>query len=120
MDTNLAGYVVRYYSRFMSEQEGLAYNHLCYTAKYTGESDPAAQRKAKAKFPYSKMLSNDPAVLELARHGMQTLVLRVAKKIFAERGNQMFINRCPRCQALARTPKARQCPVCKHDWHDAF
>lgn len=27
------------------------------------------------------------------------------------------INRCPACNRVARTPVARQCMWCKHDWH---
>jgi hypothetical protein len=31
---------------------------------------------------------------------------------------QALINRCPRCQRVVATPKARQCLWCKYDWHD--
>jgi uncharacterized C2H2 Zn-finger protein len=27
------------------------------------------------------------------------------------------VNRCPRCGEVAKTPKAKQCRFCKHDWH---
>jgi hypothetical protein len=27
------------------------------------------------------------------------------------------LNCCPKCDALAKTPKARQCRYCFHDWH---
>lgn len=119
MDTKLASYVVRYYSRFMSREEGLAWNLLCRTVKATGADDVAAQREARTKFPGNKWLSDDPEALRLASHGTQWFVVQVARRILAEQGDQVFINCCPRCGELARTPKARQCRVCKNDWHDA-
>ena len=32
-------------------------------------------------------------------------------------GEKVFYNRCPKCNQLARTPKAQQCPNCYCDWH---
>lgn len=41
-------------------------------------------------------------------------------ELFREQGDAIppsFINRCPKCSKIARTPKAKQCPWCFHDWH---
>jgi hypothetical protein len=32
-------------------------------------------------------------------------------------GSEIFLNRCPKRDALARTPKAQQCHKCLYDWH---
>jgi len=31
--------------------------------------------------------------------------------------DRVFVNRCPKCNRIARTPAARQCMWCHHDWH---
>ena len=31
--------------------------------------------------------------------------------------DRIFVNRCPECNRIARTPTARQCMWCHHDWH---
>jgi hypothetical protein len=46
MDSQLASYVIGYYSHFMSEQEQLAYRHLLATMKASkGRSDATAQKE---------------------------------------------------------------------------
>jgi predicted RNase H-like HicB family nuclease len=42
----------------------------------------------------------------------------VCRRILSERGDEI-INRCPRCHRVVRTPEARQCFWCGHDWHGA-
>jgi hypothetical protein len=118
MDPNLAGYVVGYYGHFLSEQEHLALRHLMVTQKAThGGSDQSAQEEAKSSKTLSGLLSQDPTVLELARNGREAFIERAASRILAEHGDKIFLNYCPRCGALAKTPKARQCRFCRHDWH---
>jgi hypothetical protein len=62
-------------------------------------------------------LSDDPEVLHLANGGLDVFYERTAKRILSEDRGKIFINSCPSCGALARTPKARQCRFCGHDWH---
>jgi len=42
---------------------------------------------------------------------------RLAKIIFEKYFDKVFWNLCPKCNGLARTPKAKQCRHCYHDWH---
>jgi len=62
-------------------------------------------------------LSDDPEVLRLADGGLELLYERTAKRILSEDRDKIFINNCPSCGALARTPNALQCRFCGHDWH---
>jgi len=41
----------------------------------------------------------------------------VKDRILRDHPNEIVINRCSKCGALARTPQARQCIACGHDWH---
>src|SRR3979411_110027 len=128
MDTDTAKYVFFYYSHLMTEHEQLAYRHLTVTGKAThGRTDTAAQEEAKgSEFylfhilsgdPNVPLLSHDPNVLRLARDGIEAFISRTGQRILSDHRGQIFLNCCPRCGALTRTPTARQCRFCLHDWH---
>jgi formylmethanofuran dehydrogenase subunit E len=119
MDRHLAGYVLAYYSGFMTEKENLAHRHLMATTKAThGRSDSAAQQEVRNSHSHlRKLLSDDPEVWELTRNGAEIFVQRTAERIMAAHSYEIEINRCPRCGEVAKTPKARQCRFCFFDWH---
>jgi len=119
MEPERARYLLRYYGHLMTVQERLAQRHLMYTQKAThGRSDAAAQSEARnGSRPSRELLSNDPGVLQLAKDGVDAFEARTAKRILDEHSDQIAFNCCPRCGALAKTPKARQCRSCRHDWH---
>jgi tRNA(Ile2) C34 agmatinyltransferase TiaS len=121
MDAERAHYVLRYYGQFMTTQERLAQRHLMGVAKATrGRTDAVAQREAKnSSHAARELLSDDPEVLQLATNGIDTFTVRAAQRILDEHSTEIAFNYCPRCGALAKTPKARQCRVCRHDWHSA-
>jgi hypothetical protein len=103
----------------MNGQEMAAHRHLMGTAKIThGRTDAAAQiEAAKSRTGLHDLFSEDPQVLELARHGFDAFVQATAERILAEHPDKLTFNYCCRCGRLARTPKARQCRFCHHDWH---
>jgi hypothetical protein len=68
---------------------------------------------------HSKLISDDPEVRSLASEGMEAFEQLTATRILQEHRSEIFLNYCPECGGLARTPKSRQCPVCLYDWHDA-
>jgi hypothetical protein len=110
MDPSLPAYVMRYYGRFMTREEQLAHRHLMATEKVAhGQSSKAV----------SGLLSDDPVVLNLIRDGREWFMGRTAARILAEHSSEVFLNYCPRCGALAKTPKAHQCRVCRHEWHNS-
>jgi hypothetical protein len=118
MNPELAYYVVRYYHNLMTDTERRANSHLIGTLKATrGRDDPAAQQEAKQKPIFGRMLSDDPTVLELSRDGLQAFRARTATRILQDHSTEVFLNHCPRCHELARTPKAQQCRFCGLDWH---
>jgi hypothetical protein len=118
MDPELAYYVVQNFSHLMNEDEQRAYTHLTVMMKFThGRSDSSAHEEVKASRIRARSLSDDPAVLHLARVGFDEFRVQTAKRILAEQGDRVFLNCCPQCGGLARTPKARQCRFCGHNWH---
>ncbi|HEY2461149.1 MAG TPA: hypothetical protein VGI16_10080 [Candidatus Acidoferrum sp.] len=119
MDSYLSHYIIRYYHDFLTPLEKRAHRHLSATTKIThGASDSAAQQQAWDAKPHLRdVLSYDPEVLLLTAAGMEQFVKRAAERVFAEHGDKIILNNCPKCGALAKTPKARQCRLCHHDWH---
>ena len=116
-------YVIRYYGHLMTRQERLAYKNLILTAKrMEGRTDADAQIEARKLLehparPEAHKLSDDPEAWRLASGGLRAFVARTAQRILDERRAEVRFNYCCRCGALARTPKARQCRFCRHDWH---
>jgi len=121
MDVEKARYVLRYYGQLMTTPERLAHRHLTATAKVTrGRTDAAAQSEvANSLHPMRDLLSRDPQVLQLSNEGIDIFMVRTAQRIVDEHGDEIVLNYCPHCGALAKTPKARQCRLCHHDWHSA-
>jgi predicted RNase H-like HicB family nuclease/predicted RNA-binding Zn-ribbon protein involved in translation (DUF1610 family) len=48
--------------------------------------------------------------------GWEALRRSIFHRIVTEWG-ETIINRCPRCRRIVKTPSARQCLWCGHDWH---
>lgn len=123
MEMAKVNYVFRYYGGLMTECERLAYQHLVATGKAThGRTDVAAQAEVRTGTTrecqyFRKLLSDDPRVLLLARDGLSIFVLRTGQRILEYHPDQIVFNCCPRCGGVARTPTARQCRHCGHDWH---
>ncbi|RKG69008.1 hypothetical protein D7V80_10355 [Corallococcus sp. CA054B] len=66
-----------------------------------------------------RWLTDDPAVLSLLTEGKAGLGRAIEQRLRAELAGELVINRCPKCGALARTSKARQCRQCPHTWRDS-
>jgi hypothetical protein len=84
-----------------------------------GRSDAASQEEVMGQKPFSGLHTDDPDILELSKDGFDAFAERTAERILADNKEQIVLNYCPRCKELARTPKARQCRFCGHDWHTA-
>lgn len=48
--------------------------------------------------------------------GIDKLENAIAERLLKDSGHEL-LNYCPKCQGLARTPYAKQCRHCGHDWH---
>jgi hypothetical protein len=61
--------------------------------------------------------TDDPEVNAALADGPEAFRRRVCSRVLAQAGGEVFVNRCPRCNGVARTPRARQCFWCGFDWH---
>ena len=66
-----------------------------------------------------KEFCGDPQVEEAMAEGHEAFRERVYRRILSELVGLGLINRCPACRRVVRTPQARQCFWCGHDWHDS-
>lgn len=62
-------------------------------------------------------ISERQDVKDFLKNGYEEFELNVARRIMSETPEKVFLNNCPKCNKLARTPKAKQCRHCGHDWH---
>lgn len=51
---------------------------------------------------------------------MEAEKIKIAEILIRDYKDKIFINDCPNCGKLARTPKAKQCRYCRHDWRRRF
>jgi len=57
----------------------------------------------------------DPDVLAALEQGHDAFQVAVRDRVV--RDHPQAIVRCPKCARVLRTPRARQCMWCLHDWH---
>lgn len=108
----LSRYVFNYYPNLMTVREKSAYKHLIGLKK----ADFAESEKLK-NFTEKFWCSADPEVLELLEGGEDLFFENVTKRILHQHQKEIFLNYCPKCGALARTPSAKQCSKCFYSWH---
>ena len=111
-DLELTRYVWDHYAPLMTEFELRA-----------GQAILGRLKATHAEAPPSHPLwtrwgaAGDPAIEAALADGPEAYRRRVRIRVLAESGGEVFVNRCPSCGRVVRTPNARQCLWCGHDWH---
>lgn len=95
----------------MTDDEKLALKYHMYTYK---TEDNSKLRKAMVDRGWINERSDAE---EFLKDGYEEFELNVARRIMKEMPEEIFLNNCPKCNKLARTPYARQCRYCGHSWH---
>ena len=113
MTLEKARYIIGYFSTLMTEQERLALRHCQSTYKLDGVEN---QNLVNAYYK-NDWLSTDAEVLDHLTEGPDQFMINAAMLILRESPDEVFLNLCPVCKKLARTPDAKQCRFCGHDWH---
>jgi hypothetical protein len=114
MEKELTDYIFTYCSGFFSETESKAHRHHFGTIKFTSYSENHTLIKEVKK----KFITDDPSVLKLLEGGYTEFMQNTAERIYKDHESDLELNLCPRCDKIARTPKAKQCRFCGYDWHD--
>jgi hypothetical protein len=111
-EAELTRYVWNYYGRLMTEfEQRVGWAHLA-------EAKAAAGYSAIAEFILRRRgIVSDPEAEAALADGVEAFRRRVCRRLLAEHGAEVFVNRCPTCGRVVRTPQARQCFWCGFDWH---
>lgn len=112
VDQDLANYVFSHFSRFMNSTERIEYSYLLNRVKTA-----ASQLRSPDEERLRTLTAADRESLLLAQYPLSAFMERTGERILAECRDRVFLNRCPRCGRVARTPTAKQCRYCRHDWH---
>ena len=102
----LTNYVIRYYPYLMTPTEAAA-NSTIFWSGYADAFDSPARQRMNRK----RLLSSDPDVQQLLADGPDDCLHNIRNRILRDNADTVFLNYCPRCQGLARTPPPRARPA---------
>lgn len=115
MDEETSKYIIHYFSQLLTADEKMAirYTNSMFKLQHSSSENINWERIYREK----GWLSDDPSVLDLLKDGYDNFEKMVASRILAQNPDKVFFNNCPKCNKLARTPNAKQCRHCGHNWH---
>ena len=105
-------YISIYCTDFYNEAEKKAMRHHVAQVKFL----PFKDRVEKMAVAYERDSTEDPEVLKLLENGIQDFHKKSAERVLNEHFQELTLNTCPNCGGIARTPTAKQCRYCEHDW----
>lgn len=109
----LTNYVLNYYSSLMTATEATAKSCVFWLEHAKVSGSPERQRLIEKRFA-----GQPPEVRALLAEGEEHCLRRIRERILKGDPEKVFLNYCPRCHGLARTPWAKQCHRCFFSWHD--
>lgn len=113
MDLEFARYIRWNFPRLLTEKKHIADLHINHS-RMIGKS----RKKEDLERDYEEgYLTRNPEALALTKGGYEKFIINVGLRIMKESPEQVFINRCSRCNQLARKPQAKQCR-CGHNWRE--
>ena len=116
---DLPGYVVAYYGGYMRPEEFQEYKELTLEGKrlmkefFSGYGARIEERPGKRRRYLTEDAYADPR-WQAYRERRVAFYRRTSDRILQD--HKVFLNRCPYCNSLARTPTAKQCGKCYKRW----
>ena len=110
-ETELTRYVLQHHSGLLSRFEQQVEQAAYARENYAGAAD---EHGGWVMARYGR--PGDPRIDDALAGGLQSFRRSACRRIVEENAD-LRVNRCPRCLRVARTPLARQCFWCGHDWH---
>ena len=108
----LTRYVIDNYFNLMSPEEIRVHKAFAGEIKRDAAHSPEMQAAVT-----QAMGVGAPEIQSTLELGSEVFLRGVRERILREHADKVFLNYCPKCNALARTPKARQCRACFHSWY---
>jgi len=108
----LTHYIFHNYWGLMTIAEKLAYKTLMAERKAAHSSEDMKI------YLHRHFGSTEPEVVKLLDGGAREFLIATRDRILRDHAQDVFLNRCPKCNTLARTPEACLCPACNHTWYE--
>lgn len=108
----LTKYVFDNYFGLLTFGEKAAYKSILGRRKIEDADSPEMKRMLRKSW-----VSTDPKVTALLENGVETFMENARDRVLREHSIRVLLNKCPRCGALTKTPRAKQCPKCFFSWH---
>ena len=113
-DRALTRYVWAHYQQFLTEDETRVGRAIFGRAKAD-----IAKSKAMAEMLHKKWCRIGDVEIEGAlANGPKDFQRLVRNRLLSEHAMEIYVNRCPRCSRVVRTPRACQCFWWGFDWHE--
>jgi len=112
-DRELTRYVWDHYQRFLTEFECRVGRAIIGRAKAAASQSPQMAELLTRQWG----AVGDSEVEAVLGDGPEAFRRRVRDRLLSEYAAEIFVNRCPKCTRVVRTPQARQCFWCGFDWH---
>jgi len=114
-DAELTRYIWAHFAHLLSSFERQVGKAAIAREKAIASGRPAVSRTLLERWGRA----NDPEIDAALSAGSESFRRGACQRLLSERGSEITINRCPRCRRVVRTPSARQCFWCGHDWHQS-
>lgn len=112
-EAELTRYIWDHYSSLMTDFERRVGAAIIGRMKAASSDNPIMTRLLNERWGRA----GDPGIDAALANGVETFRRRVAQRVLVEHGSEVFVNRCPTCHRVVRTPRAQQCFWCGADWH---
>lgn len=110
-DRCLTNYIWDNYVSLFTDSEKLAANTMRIQFESTDSSGRSIVTEELIPQP-------PPDVAELLANGDKEFQRKAAARVLRDNVTDITINRCSECKRIVRTPLAKQCLWCGHDWHN--
>lgn len=117
MELEEVDYIMNHYFHLMTIKEKTAWKHWATNYKIdNGNYESEEQMETRRRLSINTgWLTQDKEILEMLEDGVDEFRRKTAERILNK--EKIEFNNCPKCSKLTRTPLAKQCRFCGHDWH---
>lgn len=106
----LVDYIYDNYGKFITDDE--------LTAAAVLHTLPGGVNPQQLMFAKKSIKSEHTEVVKnMIASGINALKVTAVARIWQEHRSELSLNLCLSCGKIARTPLAKQCRFCLHDWH---
>lgn len=117
-EDQLTDYVLDYFSHLATQFEKDLMLSLNLDHKAVFSDSPMMRHKLGEKRDEIIARISNPEVLALLPLGPHEIHRRIRERILRDHSDEIYLNRCPTCHRLLRTPVAKMCIHCGNAWHD--